>query len=85
MESKLIHRRWFLYLTEFFAGMSVMAVELGTSRRRADPPAPGRHPSDKHEKGASPLGWLLFSSDAHARGRVSPSRLIWRSVPSAIS
>ena len=35
MESKLIHRKWFLYLTEFFAGMSVMAVELGASRLMA--------------------------------------------------
>lgn len=31
MESKLIHRKWFLYLTEFFAGMSIMAVELGAT------------------------------------------------------
>ena len=29
MEKKLTHSKWFLYLTEFFAGMSVMAVELG--------------------------------------------------------
>lgn len=32
MESKLIRSKYFLYLTEFFAGMSVMAVELGASR-----------------------------------------------------
>ena len=32
MEKKLTHSKWFLYLTEFFAGMSVMAVELGASR-----------------------------------------------------
>ena len=28
----ILRHRWFLYLTEFFAGMSVMAVELGASR-----------------------------------------------------
>lgn len=27
-------KKLFLYLTEFFAGMSVMAVELGASRLR---------------------------------------------------
>lgn len=32
---KLTHNKWFLYLTEFFAGMSVMAVELGASRLMA--------------------------------------------------
>ena len=35
MENKLIRSKWFLYLTEFFAGMSVMAVELGASRLMA--------------------------------------------------
>ena len=35
MESKLIRSKYFLYLTEFFAGMSVMAVELGASRLMA--------------------------------------------------
>ena len=29
---KILKNRVFLYLTEFFAGMSVMAVELGASR-----------------------------------------------------
>ncbi len=29
---KILSRKWYLYLTEFFAGMSVMAVELGASR-----------------------------------------------------
>ncbi|WP_024865032.1 spermidine synthase [Butyrivibrio sp. FCS014] len=29
---KILENKWFLYLTEFFAGMSVMAVELGASR-----------------------------------------------------
>lgn len=28
----MIKKKWFLYATEFFAGMSVMAVELGASR-----------------------------------------------------
>ena len=28
----LLGNKWYLYLTEFFAGMSVMAVELGASR-----------------------------------------------------
>ena len=28
----ILKNKWFLYLTEFFAGMSVMAVELGASR-----------------------------------------------------
>ncbi|MCR4909526.1 MAG: fused MFS/spermidine synthase [Lachnospiraceae bacterium] len=34
MEGKktILNHRWFLYLTEFFAGMGVMAVELGASR-----------------------------------------------------
>lgn len=32
MENRLIKSKTFLYLTEFFAGMSVMAVELGASR-----------------------------------------------------
>lgn len=32
MESKLMRHKYFLYATEFFAGMSVMAVELGASR-----------------------------------------------------
>ncbi len=30
--SKLLTKKWYLYLTEFFSGMSVMAVELGASR-----------------------------------------------------
>ena len=29
---RILSRKWYLYLTEFFAGMSVMAVELGASR-----------------------------------------------------
>ena len=32
MERKILNKKIFLYLTEFFAGMSVMAVELGASR-----------------------------------------------------
>lgn len=32
MERKILRRKWYLYMTEFFAGMSVMAVELGASR-----------------------------------------------------
>ena len=28
MKQKLTHSKWFLYLTEFFAGMSVMAAEV---------------------------------------------------------
>ncbi len=32
MEKKILKNKLFLYLTEFFAGMSVMAVELGASR-----------------------------------------------------
>lgn len=28
----MVKRKWFLYLTEFFSGMSVMAIELGASR-----------------------------------------------------
>ena len=31
-EHKILRQKWFLYLTEFFSGMSVMAVELGASR-----------------------------------------------------
>ena len=31
-EYKILKNKWFLYLTEFFAGVSVMAVELGASR-----------------------------------------------------
>ncbi|MCM1466948.1 MAG: fused MFS/spermidine synthase [Alistipes sp.] len=31
-EDALLKKKWFLYMTEFFAGMSVMAVELGASR-----------------------------------------------------
>lgn len=31
-EKKILHNKLYLYLTEFFAGMSVMAVELGASR-----------------------------------------------------
>lgn len=29
---KILSNKWYLYLTEFFSGMSVMAVELGASR-----------------------------------------------------
>ena len=32
MERKILQNKLYLYLTEFFAGMSVMAVELGASR-----------------------------------------------------
>ena len=32
MERKILKNKWYLYMTEFFAGMSVMAVELGASR-----------------------------------------------------
>ena len=28
----ILKKKWYLYMTEFFAGMSVMAVELGASR-----------------------------------------------------
>ena len=31
-KKKILENKLFLYLTEFFAGMSVMAVELGASR-----------------------------------------------------
>ena len=31
-ENKLLQSKLYLYLTEFFAGVSVMAVELGASR-----------------------------------------------------
>ena len=31
-ERKILQQKWFLYLTEFFSGMGVMAVELGASR-----------------------------------------------------
>ncbi len=31
-ERPILKNRWYLYLTEFFAGVSVMAVELGASR-----------------------------------------------------
>ena len=29
---KILHKKGYLYVTEFFAGMAVMAVELGASR-----------------------------------------------------
>ncbi len=32
MERKILQNKFYLYMTEFFAGMSVMAVELGASR-----------------------------------------------------
>ena len=32
MKYRILQNKWFLYLTEFFAGVSVMAVELGASR-----------------------------------------------------
>lgn len=32
MKNSILKNRLYLYLTEFFAGMSVMAVELGASR-----------------------------------------------------
>ena len=35
MEHKLLGNKLFLYITEFFAGVSVMAVELGASRLMA--------------------------------------------------
>ena len=35
MENKLMGNKLFLYITEFFAGVSVMAVELGASRLMA--------------------------------------------------
>ena len=31
-ERKILKHKWFLFMTEFFAGMSLMAVELGASR-----------------------------------------------------
>ena len=31
-ERPILRNKMYLYLTEFFAGMSVMAVELGASR-----------------------------------------------------
>ena len=31
-KAKILSNRYYLYLTEFFSGMSVMAVELGASR-----------------------------------------------------
>ena len=35
MEARLLKNKYFLYATEFFSGMSVMAVELGASRLMA--------------------------------------------------
>ncbi|MDO5126222.1 MAG: fused MFS/spermidine synthase [Eubacteriales bacterium] len=35
MKQRILKNRFFLYLTEFFSGMSVMAVELGASRLMA--------------------------------------------------
>ena len=32
MQAKILNSKLYLYMTEFFAGMSVMAVELGASR-----------------------------------------------------
>lgn len=32
VKENILKNKWFLYLTEFFSGMSVMAVELGASR-----------------------------------------------------
>ena len=32
MKINILEKKWYLYLTEFFSGMSVMAVELGASR-----------------------------------------------------
>ena len=32
MQNPILRHKWYLYLTEFFAGVSVMAVELGASR-----------------------------------------------------
>ncbi len=34
-QKNILHNKYFLYVTEFFAGMSVMAVELGASRLMA--------------------------------------------------
>ena len=34
-EKSILNNKYFLYLTEFFSGMSVMAVELGASRLMA--------------------------------------------------
>ena len=31
-ERKILRHKWFLYVTEFFSGVSLMAVELGASR-----------------------------------------------------
>ena len=31
-QQRILTKKWYLYLTEFFSGMSVMAVELGASR-----------------------------------------------------
>ena len=31
-KAPILRQKWYLYLTEFFSGMSVMAVELGASR-----------------------------------------------------
>ena len=32
MEARILKNKLYLYMTEFFAGMAVMAVELGASR-----------------------------------------------------
>ena len=32
LKAAILKKKWYLYLTEFFSGMSVMAVELGASR-----------------------------------------------------
>ena len=34
-EKKILKNKYYLYLTEFFAGMGIMAVELGASRLMA--------------------------------------------------
>ncbi|MEY8391497.1 spermidine synthase [Lachnospiraceae bacterium] len=35
MKKNILHNKYFLYITEFFSGMAVMAVELGASRLMA--------------------------------------------------
>lgn len=53
--SGILKNKLFLYLTEFFAGMSVMAVELGASRLLALFPDRmdhcHRHHHDRHGAG----------------------------------